>query len=164
MKQVTSINAITKPFDGFWIKSAYRIPRGKFPVVDRFISQETDVNTPITEMVVNSLMTNIANGQSVTVGRPLEVKGIAWDGGYGIARVEVSQDGGQSWRSATLGQDYGRFSFRQWTYQVTPAQAGPVVVMARASNRAGATQTFELIANPAGYHHNVVQRVSLNAA
>ena len=47
---------------------------------------------------------------------------------------------------------------------VTPAQAGPLIIMASASNRAGATQTFDLIANPAGYHHNVVQRISLNAA
>ena len=120
MKHVTSINAVTKAFDGFWVKSAYRIPRGKFPIVDRFISQETDVNTPITEIVVNSLITNIVNGQKVGVGQPFEIKGIAWDGGYGIARVEVSTDGGQWWRAATLGQDYGRFSFRQWTFIANP--------------------------------------------
>jgi DMSO/TMAO reductase YedYZ molybdopterin-dependent catalytic subunit len=164
MKHVTSINPVTKPFDGFWIKTAYRIPRGKFPIIDRFISQETDVNTPITEMVVNSLMTNIANGQQVNAGQTYEVKGIAWDGGYGIARVEVSVDGGQSWRTATLGQDYGRFSFRQWTFAITPSGRGVLPVMARATNRAGATQTFDLIANPAGYHHNVVQRITLNVA
>jgi DMSO/TMAO reductase YedYZ molybdopterin-dependent catalytic subunit len=164
MKQLTSINAITKPFDGFWVKSAYRIPRGKFPLIDRFVSQETDVNTPITEMVVNSLMTNVMNAQSLSIGRPFDVTGIAWDGGYGIARVEVSVDGGQSWRNATLGQDYGRFSFRPWSFVVTPSERGPLTVMAKATNRSGATQTFELITNPAGYHHNVVQRVTLNAA
>ena len=164
LKQVTSINAISKPFDGFWIKSAYRIPRGKFPLIDRFISQETDVNTPITEMVVNSLITNIANGQSVPQGRALEIRGIAWDGGYGIARVEVSTDAGQWWHAATLGPDYGRFSFRQWTFAADPRERGAMTVMAKATNRAGATQTFDLIANPAGYHHNVVQRVTLNVA
>jgi len=36
-------------------------------------------------------------------------------------------------------------------------------VLARASSRAGAAQTFELIHNPAGYHHNVVQRIALEA-
>jgi len=164
MKHVTSINAVTKPFDGFWVKSAYRIPRGKFPLIDRFVTQETDVNTPITEMVVNSLITNITSGESVTAGRPLDIKGIAWDGGYGIARVEVSVDGGQSWRSAALGQDYGRFSFRPWSYRFTPAERGNVTVMAKATNRNGATQTFEIITNPAGYHHNVVQRVTLVVA
>jgi DMSO/TMAO reductase YedYZ molybdopterin-dependent catalytic subunit len=162
MKQVVSINAITKPFDGFWVKSAYRIPRGKFPIIDRFISQETDVNTPITEIVVNSLITNVVNGQTVAVGRPFEIKGVAWDGGYGITRVEVSTDGGQWWRAATLGQDYGRFSFRPWSYVANPAERGAMVVLAKATNRNGATQTFELIANPAGYHHNVVQRVTLS--
>ena len=161
MKHVTSINAVTKPFEGFWVKSAYRIPRGKFPVIDRFVSQETDVNTPITEMVVNSLITNLVNGQQVPAGRPLEVKGIAWDGGYGIARVEVSADGGQTWRTAALGTDYGRFSFRPWTYALTPGDKGALTLMARATNRNGAAQTFELLHNPAGYHHNVVQRVAL---
>src|SRR5215469_15271000 len=164
MKHVTSINAVTKPFEGFWVKSAYRIPRGKFPVIERFVSQETDANTPITEIVVNSLITNIVNGQKVTVGQPFEIKGIAWDGGYGIARVEVSTDGGLWWRAATLGQDYGRFAFRQWTFVANPTERGSMTVMAKATNRAGATQTFELIANPAGYHHNVVQRVTLTVA
>ena len=36
--------------------------------------------------------------------------------------------------------------------------------MARATNTVGRRQTFELIYNPAGYHHNVVQRVTLNVA
>jgi hypothetical protein len=162
VKHLTSVAAVTKPFDGFWTKTGYRIPVGKFPLVQRFISQETAANTPITEMVVNSLITSPNDGARVEAGRNAAISGIAWDGGYGIARVEVSQDGGQSWRSATLGQDYGRFSFRQWTYPLTPSQRGALSIMARASNRAGATQTFELIANPAGYHHNVVQRVALN--
>ena len=164
LKQVTSIDATTKPFEGFWVKGAYRIPRGRFPLIDRFITQEADANTPITEMVVNSVITNIVNGQQVTVGRPFEIKGVAWDGGYGIARVEVSTDGGQWWRAATLGQDYGRFSFRQWTFVANPTERGTMTVMAKATNRAGSTQTFELIPNPAGYHHNVVQRVTLSVA
>jgi hypothetical protein len=36
--------------------------------------------------------------------------------------------------------------------------------MARASNRVGQTQTTELLLNPAGYHHNVMHRITLNAA
>jgi DMSO/TMAO reductase YedYZ molybdopterin-dependent catalytic subunit len=164
MKHVVSIRALAQPFQGFWMKSAYRIPKGKFPVVDRFLTQETDVNTPITEMVVNSLITSPRDGQRVAAGRRLEVKGIAWDGGYGMRLVEVSTDGGRSWRAAELGKDLGRFSFRQWTYAFAPDKKGALAVLSRATNRAGATQTFELIANPAGYHHNVVQRVELHVA
>ena len=53
VKHVTKIAAVTKPFDGFWIKTAYRIPLKKFPLVARFISQETAANTPITELITS---------------------------------------------------------------------------------------------------------------
>ncbi len=157
VKQLTSINVVTKPFDGFWMKTAYRIPKGTFPVVDRFTSQETEINTPITEMVVNSLITNIEEGQKFKSGRAIEVKGVAWDGGYGIQQVEISVDGGQSWRSAELGKDYGRYSWQQWQFRFKPYNKGRYRVMAKATNRIGQTQTFQLIPNPAGYHHNLIQ-------
>ena len=68
MKHVTSIKAVTKPEAGFWMKAAYRIPLGRFPLVARFTSQETSVNTPITEIVVNSLITNPIDGANVRMG------------------------------------------------------------------------------------------------
>jgi hypothetical protein len=37
-------------------------------------------------------------------------------------------------------------------------------IMARATNKIGQSQVSALIANPAGYHHNVVQTLNLNAA
>jgi hypothetical protein len=89
------------------------------------------------------------------------VRGIAWDGGYGIAFVEVTEDGGTNWRRAELGRDLGRFAWRQWRYALRPERAGRYTIMAKATNRAGATQTFDLIFNPAGYHNNVVQAIEL---
>ncbi len=163
MKHVTSIMAEAKPFGGFWMNPAYRIPLGKFPLVDRFITQETAVNTPITEMVVNSLITVLPNGLRASAGQSVSIGGIAWDGGYGIRLVEVSVDGGNTWRNAELGRDYGRFSFRLWSYRFAP-ERGRVTIMAKATNRIGATQTLELIHNPAGYHHNVVHKVTLDVA
>jgi DMSO/TMAO reductase YedYZ molybdopterin-dependent catalytic subunit len=160
MKHVTSINAVTKPDNNFWMNPAYRIPLGKFPLVARFTSQETAANTPITEMVVNSLITSHADGAKVSAGSA--VGGIAWDGGYGIRVVEVSTDGGKTWTEAKLGEDLGKYSFRTWSFPL--AGKGKVTVMARASNAIGQTQTATLIHNPAGYHHNVVHSISLNVA
>jgi DMSO/TMAO reductase YedYZ molybdopterin-dependent catalytic subunit len=161
MKHIISIDVVSKPFDGFWMKNAYRIPLGKFPIRDRFTSQETAVNTPITEMVVNSLITNINDGQTFRLGQLVEIKGVAWDGGYGINMVEISTDGGKTWREAQLGKDYGRYSWRQFTYVFKPPKKGTYTIMAKASNKIGQTQTFELIWNPAGYLHNVVQKISI---
>ncbi len=163
MKHLTSIKAVTKPEAGFWMKAAYRIPLGRFPLVARFTSQETAVNTPITEIVVNSLITNPIDGANVRMG-PVSVGGIAWDGGYGINTVEVSSDGGRTWTAATLGEDLGRFAFRTFSYTLSPKARGKQTVMARATNKIGQTQTSELIHNPAGYHHNVVHSVTFNVA
>ncbi len=63
MKHLVSIRAVTRPYDGFWMRGAYRIPNNLFPVVQRFISQETPANTPITEMVVNSIIAAPNEGQ-----------------------------------------------------------------------------------------------------
>jgi sulfite dehydrogenase (cytochrome) subunit A len=164
MKHVVSISAVSQPFKGFWMAAAYRIPKGKFPVVDRFISQESEANTPITEMVVNSLITSPATGQGAKARRAIEVKGIAWDGGYGIAQVEVSTDGGETWRGAQLGKDLGKYAWRQWSYSFTPSKSGEQTVLAKATNRLGVSQPSEAIWNPAGYHHNVVSRITLAVA
>jgi DMSO/TMAO reductase YedYZ molybdopterin-dependent catalytic subunit len=164
MKHVSRINAVTKPFDGFWMKSAYRIPLGKFPVVARFASQETAVNTPITEMVINSLVTSHADGATVKAGSRIVVSGIAWDAGYGINTVDISTDGGRNWTAATLGKDIGRFAFRTFSHAVAVPMKGNYKIMARATNKIGQSQASALIANPAGYHHNVVQTLNLVAA
>jgi DMSO/TMAO reductase YedYZ molybdopterin-dependent catalytic subunit len=164
MKMLTSIEALDKPLNTFWMNTAYRVPKGKFAFADRFLTQESDASTPITEMVVNSIITNIQDGRKIAVGQDADVRGIAWDGGYGIRSVDVSADGGRNWTAAELGPDLGRYSFRTWRYAFRPAKPGDYPVMARATNRQGSTQTAELIFNPPGYHNNVMQRIVLVAA
>jgi DMSO/TMAO reductase YedYZ molybdopterin-dependent catalytic subunit len=161
MKHLVSIEAATTPFQGFWMKSAYRIPNGKFPVIERFLSQETDTTTPITEMVVNSLTTSPTEGQHFDVGQAVGVSGIAWDGGYGIRLVEVSIDDGKTWHQASLGRDDGRFAFRLWSYRFTPEGAGTHRIMAKAANGVGQTQVDRLIFNPAGYHNNLIRPTTI---
>jgi sulfite dehydrogenase len=161
MKHVISITALTKPQGGFWMNPAYRIPLGEFPVVARFTSQEYAPNTPITEIVVNSLITSHHDGDKVKAGK-VTVSGMAWDGGYGIRVVQVSADGGKTWTEATLGQDLGRFAFRPWSFELS-AKHGKNTVMVNAINKIGQAQTSELLFNPAGYHNNVMQNITLMA-
>jgi hypothetical protein len=162
VKHITSITAVTTPFDGYWMKTAYRIPVGKFPSVARFISQETATSTPITEIAVNSLITSPTDGTRVKAGQRTTLSGIAWDGGYGISSVEVSADNGKSWSEARLGEDLGKYAFRPWSYEFIPKRRGQLSVTARATNQIGQTQTREPIQNPAGYNNNVTQTVTLD--
>ena len=163
MKHLTGVNVMSKPFDGFWMKTAYRIPKDRFPS-GQFSSQETGTTMPITEMVVNSLITNLVDGQILSAAKSMEIKGVAWDGGNGIAQVEVSTDGGTSWHQATLKQDYGRFSWRQWHSVFESKRPGQYRIMARATSHSGASQPLEPIPNLSGYHHNAVQKITLQLA
>jgi DMSO/TMAO reductase YedYZ molybdopterin-dependent catalytic subunit len=158
IKQLISVRVTSQPEKNFWMSTAYRLPRGKFKT-PTFNSQLYAPNEPITTMVVNSLITSLKSGDQITRGKPLEVKGIAFDGGAGIDRVEVSTDLGASWARARLGKDLGRYSFREFALSVPTKERGAMVVMARATSSSGETQVNELIHNPAGYHHNVIQRV-----
>ncbi len=162
MKKVVSIRVLAKPLESFWMQKAYRIPKGRLPIVDRFATQENAETMPITEIVVNSLITSHRDGQRLRAGTPCTVAGIAWDGGFGIRGVDISVDGGDSWHAATLGADAGRYSFRPWSFTFTPARGTPIV-SARARNGVGATQVEKLIFTPAGYHNNVLQRLALAA-
>jgi DMSO/TMAO reductase YedYZ molybdopterin-dependent catalytic subunit len=163
MKHVNHITLLTKPEDNFWMKAAYRVPKGLFPTDLAFASQVTATNEPITQIMVNSLVTNLHNGERVAAAG-FDVKGIAWDGGHGIRTVEISTDEGKTWRAATLEEDLGPYAFRAWHMRLTPGRAGAVKFMVRATNNAGLTQATHLVPNPAGYHHNVIQSMEVTAA
>jgi DMSO/TMAO reductase YedYZ molybdopterin-dependent catalytic subunit len=163
VKHLTEIRIEPKPFDGFWMKGAYRIPTGVFPGA-RFVTQETPETTPVTELMVNSLIVSPAPGSRLQRGKPAQLSGKAWDGGSGIQRVEVSVDGRQSWRDATLGADLGRYAWREFRYALDTSRAGPLGIAVRAYSRNGATQPDKLTVNPAGYHDNIVQTLTVEVA
>ena len=96
-------------------------------------------------------------------GRATTVRGIAFDGGYGITEVAFSGDDGRTWQAATLGKDLGRYSFREWTTPFTPARKGAAQLRVRAVNRIGQSQPMTALWNPAGYMRNVVETVRVVA-
>jgi DMSO/TMAO reductase YedYZ molybdopterin-dependent catalytic subunit len=159
MKHLTEIEVRSTPLTNFWMAAAYRVPAQLFTNADPFPTQLAATTKPITDMVVNSLVTSIHDGDRVKRGQMVDVAGVAWDGGRGIRDVEVSTDGGSSWVLAQLGKDYGNYSFRTFMHKFR-AEGSPVV-MVRAYNKRGDTQVEKLIFNGAGYHHNVVPHIRL---
>jgi hypothetical protein len=145
------------------MKSAYRLPTGAFPGY-RFASQETRETTPITEILVNSLITSHESGMRLRRGARTELSGKAWDNGAGIDGVEISTDGRRSWRDATLGRDLGRYAWREFRVPLDTQVAGALTVAVRARSRNGTQQPDTLTVNSSGYHDNIVQTVTLVVA
>jgi DMSO/TMAO reductase YedYZ molybdopterin-dependent catalytic subunit len=165
IKHLSSVEVRNTAFDNFWMKTAYRIPTGAFPGLAKFASQETAANTPITEIAVNSLITAPTPRMPVPRGGSIEVRGMAWDGGSGLERVELSADRGATWKPARLGEDLGKYSLRPWSFMVrVPGSAATVPVWVRATSRNGTTQPMEPVPNPAGYHNNRIQTLDLVVA
>ena len=154
VKHLNEITVVDNVFDGFWMKTAYRIPDTPDHSVPPGTAPKSTV--PIGRFTVRSFLTSLSDGAKVKAGQPTMLKGIAFDGGKGIRQVEVSTDGGKSWTRAALGQDHGRYSFRQWHLQ-TAFAAGAHDVKVRATSNGGETQPAEPLWNPAGYLRNVVE-------
>jgi sulfite dehydrogenase (cytochrome) subunit A len=161
IKHVASIEVIDKPYDGFWMSTAYRIPKNPCACVEPGTTPA--VTTPIGRFNVRSFITSVGEGAQIPAGRPTTVRGIAFDGGYGIADVGFSSDDGRTWQAADLGKDLGKYSFREWTAPFTPARKGPCSLRVRAVNRIGESQPMTALWNPAGYMRNVVETVRVVA-
>jgi sulfite dehydrogenase (cytochrome) subunit A len=161
VKHLSDIQVIDHEFDGFWMKPAYRIPDNDCACVAP--GQAPGATRPIGRFNVRSFITSVPDGARVRAGQRLALRGIAFDGGQGIREVAVSTDGGASWREASLGNDLGRYSFREFTFGFTPA-AGTHDLRVRAWNRAGQSQPMEALWNPSGYMRNVVESVKVTAA
>lgn len=90
------------------------------------------------------------------------LRGIAFSGD-GLAPVQVSSDDGLTWRSARLGEDLGRYSFREWRADL-PLARGTHRVKVRAFSSAGETLPLDPLWQPAGYMRNVVETITLEVA
>jgi len=161
VKHLHEITVVDDQFKGFWMDPAYRIPDTECAAIEPGTTPKHTV--PINRFNVRSFITNLANGGTVKPGTPVQVRGIAFDGGYGIREVLFSEDDGQSWRAATLGQDLGKYSFREWTIPFTPQKPGDYTLRVKATNRLGQSQPMEPLWNPSGYMRNVVETVTISA-
>jgi sulfite dehydrogenase len=161
VKHLNEINVIDETFNGFWMNPGYRIPDNTCACVEPGTVPKKTV--PIARFNVRSFITSLADGTKLRMGDASTVKGIAFDGGYGITEVLFSEDGGKRWRQADLGKDLGKYSFREWTIPFTPPRAGDYELKVKATNRIGQTQPMEPLWNPAGYMRNVVETVKVEA-
>ncbi|HKX79537.1 MAG TPA: molybdopterin-dependent oxidoreductase [Novosphingobium sp.] len=161
VKHLNEINVVDALYDGYWMKTAYRIPDNDCACVAP--GGKPDKTRPISRLNIRSFLTSHSPEAHIGSGRPVLLSGIAFDGGAGIARVDVSTDKGRNWREATLGEDLGRYSFRPWQLRQS-LPSGRYAILVRATSRSGETQPLDPRWQPAGYMRNVVETVEVIAS
>jgi DMSO/TMAO reductase YedYZ molybdopterin-dependent catalytic subunit len=162
VKMLNDIEVLDQPDDNYWTKSAYRIP--DTPGADVRPGMTGVPTVPINRTVPRSFVTNIQPGETLPAGAPLTARGIAFGGDTGVAGVDLSTDGGRSWRPAALGRDEGKYSFREWQAPFTLAGRGAHTLMVRCTNRDGVVQPERANWNPSGFMRNVIEATAVVAS
>lgn len=161
VKHLNEITVLDKPLDNFWMKTAYRIPDNDCACTEP--GKPAEKTVPINRFKVRSFITSVTEGDKVQAEAPLKLRGIAFDGGSGIKEVAVSSDGGKTWQPTVLGEDLGKYSFREWTATVKLAK-GEHQLQVRATSSEGETQPEKQPWNPSGYMRNVIETTKVVAA
>ena len=87
-----------------------------------------------------------------------QLAGAAWSGEQQIAKVEFSEDGGESWVPVDTLHPRVGYSWNRWEHYWTPPAAGKYTIMCRATNDQGDTQPIEFPNkwDGRGYGNNMV--------
>jgi len=150
------------PDDNFWTAKAYLIPDTPFANVTP--GQQGVKMIPINRMLPRSFFTNISDGDFLHVGQTTTVRGIAFGGDAGLAKVSFSSDSGNRWQETRLGPDHGKYSFRQWEAPLRLSSPGAYTLKIKAVNTAGSVQPDYANWNASGFMRDVIESVSVQAA
>jgi sulfane dehydrogenase subunit SoxC len=152
VKWLQSITVIGEAFTGWQQDVAYHV-RGS----------EDERGQPVTRIHPRALMIPPGFPEFLSRTRHLDagrcrLEGRAWSGWAPIARVEVSVDGGETWRDADLGPPVSEFAWSGWSFQ-WDAEPGEYELSCRATDEAGNTQPSRGEWNYDGLCNNAVQRI-----
>ncbi|QOV40678.1 sulfite oxidase [Streptomyces ferrugineus] len=153
VKWLREITVVDEPFTGFQQAVAYRLRR-----------DPDDEGEPVTRIAPRALLVppgfpDFMSRARVVRPGPVALEGRAWSGRAPVTRVEVSTDGGRTWRDAEPAPDHGqRWAWRGWRHDWT-ATPGEHVLTARATDAGGDTQPLDQPWNRGGFANNLVQRV-----
>jgi DMSO/TMAO reductase YedYZ molybdopterin-dependent catalytic subunit len=157
VKMLDDIEVLDKADENYWMSKAYLIP--DTPGANVTPEQKGIKMVPINRMVPRSFFTSLADGAAVRRGQTLNVRGIAFGGDTGVAKVLLSADQGRRWQDARLGANHGKYGFRQWEFPLRLATAGRQKLMVRAVNTAGVTQPDHPYWNGGGFMRNVIESI-----
>ncbi|MGH3041208.1 MAG: molybdopterin-dependent oxidoreductase, partial [Gaiellaceae bacterium] len=146
VKWLASIELIDRPFDGPFEAVDYRLP------------DPNGETHRMTSMPVNAIFTSPADGAEFGNGART-LRGVAWGGQGGIARVELSVDA-SPWEDAQLAPATGPYTLNRWSLR-RDLSAGAHELAVRATDGTGATQSETPTWNPQGYGNASVHRIGV---
>ncbi len=138
IKWVGQIQVAKEPLYSYWNTTNYILEGAAYPTP-----------IPLTNQAVKSAFelafnATLPNSFQILTGR-------SWSGVAPIKRVDISTDGGNSWRAARLREPNLPNAWVRWDYPWWPQGPGNYTLQARATDWAGRTQPATVPFNTLGY-------------
>ena len=156
MKWLVRLSPQPAPQKGFYMDVAYRYPDKPGEPGVAFKPEEMH---PVTELFVKSNITQAP--ATAKAGVPVTITGFAFSGTPDVAKVELTDDNGATWRDAELGAEHDPHAWRLWSYRYVPKAAGKVQLAARATDSRGSVQPKDAVWNQSGYLYNSWQTAEI---
>ena len=158
-KWLTEIKVLDSEFAGNFMNPGYRLPNQPIKPGETVKPEDTH---PVTSLVVKSVISGPLDGATLKPGR-VAIHGAAWAGEAGIAKVEISTDGGATWALANFGEERARYAWRLWHHE-WDAKPGDFSIRSRATDSQGRAQPAAGVWNPSGYLYNAIDEVKVHVA
>lgn len=153
IKWVGDIQVSARPLYSPWNTDLYRLFGASHPARG---------SAPLTRQTIKSAW-ELDWDAALPAGATHRLTGRSWSGAGGVARVEVSTDGGGTWRPARLRDAPRRDGWVRWSTHWRPPAPGPYTLMARATDTRGRSQPDTTVHNTQGYLFDAVVRHPVRA-
>ncbi|MGA8565384.1 MAG: molybdopterin-dependent oxidoreductase [Nitrososphaeraceae archaeon] len=134
-KWITEIEIVDNVYEGYWQRNGW--------------TNTADVHTNSSIVIpgqapIRHRFRKLDETPNIVPGEKAPIAGIAFGGDRGISKVEVSTDGGTTWKSAVIKDPLSRFTWVLWTAGFTPIGKENYKIVVRATDKTGQVQTSEL--------------------
>jgi DMSO/TMAO reductase YedYZ molybdopterin-dependent catalytic subunit len=134
-KWITEIELVDSVYEGYWQRLGWR--------------NNAEDNTGSTILIpdhapARQRFRKLDETDDTSYGGKVPIAGIAFAGNRGISKVEVSTDGGTTWKTAQIKDPLSKYTWVLWTAGNVPPNKENYKIVVRATDKTGNTQTTEM--------------------
>jgi DMSO/TMAO reductase YedYZ molybdopterin-dependent catalytic subunit len=135
VKWLTHIRVVAAPFNGYWETSDYAYWD---------YQHGNPIRRPLGAMPLKSAIARPRTREVLLAGQTYKVFGAAWGSDTAVSQVELTTDGGKTWRPVRFLDAPQPFVWRRWEFDWNvPQEKGTCILKSRATDAEGNTQPEE---------------------